>query len=149
MLCVTLGGSQESRRGVGAEALAAVVGGSAPVGYREPVPLYEYRCTSCGKRVTILTLRVSEQVDAVCDRCGKRTLTRLLSRFAMPRSEEARLESMADPGTLSGLDENDPRSMARWMKRMGSELGDELGGDDLDEMVDEIEAGGDDDTELG
>ena len=122
-----------------------------PSAIESTVPLYEYRCTSCKKRVTILTLRASEQVEAVCDRCGQRTLDRLMSRFAMPRSEEARLDSMADPSTLSGLDENDPRSMARWMKRMGGELGDELGGGELDEMVDEIEAGAtgsDDDTEL-
>ena len=56
------------------------------------MPLYEYRCTSCRKRVTILTLRASEKVDAVCDHCGERTLERLMSRFAMGRSEESRLE---------------------------------------------------------
>ena len=108
------------------------------------MPLYEYRCTSCKKRVTILTLRASEAVDAVCDRCGKRTLERLLSRFAMGRSEEARLESLADPANLSGLDENDPASVARWMKRMSSEMGDEVGGgSDIDEMAEEMATGAD------
>lgn len=123
------------------------VGWVLPLRYRRLVPLYEYRCAECKKRVTILTLRVSEQVEAVCDRCGKRTLERLMSRFAMPRSEEARLDAMADPGTLSGLDENDPKSMARWMKRMGRELGDDLGGGELNEMVEEIESGGTGDEE--
>jgi putative FmdB family regulatory protein len=42
------------------------------------MPLYEYRCASCKKRVTILTLRASETVDAVCDTCGARTLERLM-----------------------------------------------------------------------
>jgi putative FmdB family regulatory protein len=107
------------------------------------MPLYEYRCASCKKRVTILTLRASEAVDAVCDRCGKRTLERLMSRFAMGRSEEARLESLADPSNLSGLDENDPASVARWMKRMSSEMGDEVGGgSDIDEMAEEMVTGG-------
>lgn len=106
------------------------------------MPLYEYRCSSCKKRVTILTLRASEEVDAVCDRCGARALERLMSRFAMGRSDEARLESLSDPSNLSGLDESDPASVARWMKRMSSEMGDDVGGgSDIDEMADEMASG--------
>ena len=110
------------------------------------MPIYEYRCDGCGKRVTVLTLRVSETVDPQCDRCGSRELTRLMSRFAMPRSEEARLDALADPDALGGVDENDPRCMARWMRKMGQELGEDVG-DDFDEMVDELEAGADADEE--
>ena len=105
------------------------------------MPLYEYRCTQCKKRVTILTLRASEKVDAVCEHCGG-NLDRLMSRFAMGRSDEARMEALSDPSTLSGLDENDPASMARWMKRMGHEMGDELGDTgDIDQMADEMASG--------
>lgn len=103
------------------------------------VPLYEYRCSACRKRVTVLTLRVGEQVTPTCDRCGSTTLERLMSRFATVRSEDARLESLADPAQLGDLDERDPKSVGRWMKRMGRELGDEIGGDELDEMADEME----------
>ncbi len=111
------------------------------------MPLYEYRCTSCKKRVTLLTLRASEEVDAVCDRCGARSLERLMSRFAMGRSEESRMEALADPSNLSGLDENDPASMARWMKKMGHEMGDEIGdAGDIDAMADEMASGGGDDS---
>ena len=114
------------------------------------MPLYEYRCTSCKKRVTILTLRVSEAVDAVCDRCGARTLERLMSRFAMGRTEESRLDSLADPSNLSGLDENDPASTARWMKRMSREMGDEVGGgSEIDQMAEEMAAGGSADDDDG
>ena len=119
------------------------VGHATALGYTGVVPLYEYRCRKCRKRVTVLTLRVGEEVQPTCDRCGATELERLMSRFAMVRSEEDRLESLADPGNLGDLDESDPKSMARWMKKMGREMGDELGGDDLDAMVDSIEAGGD------
>ena len=37
------------------------------------------------------------------------------------------MESLLDPGMLGGLDENDPRSVERLMKRMGSEFGDDIG----------------------
>jgi len=107
------------------------------------VPLYEYRCTACRKRVTVLTLRVGEKVQPTCDKCGSSALERLMSRFAMPRSEQARLDALSDPSSLGGLDENDPKSVGRWMRRMGGEMGDELGGDELDEMVDGIESGED------
>src|SRR5690606_3136935 len=106
------------------------------------MPIYEYRCRSCRRRVQVLTLRVSEQPDAVCDRCGSRELDRLMSRFAVARSEESRLDALGDPSQLAGLDENDPRSIARWMRKMGKELGDEVAGPKFDEMTDGLEAGG-------
>jgi hypothetical protein len=46
------------------------------------------------------------------------------------------MESLADPSKWGGLDEKDPRSMAKWMKRMGKEMGEEMG-EDVDQMVDE------------
>ena len=106
------------------------------------MPIYEYRCTACRKKVTVLTLRVSEAVDPVCEHCGSRALTRLMSRFALVRSEESRLDDLGDPGSLGDLDENDPKSVARWMRKMGKELGEDAG-EDFDEMVDELEGGGD------
>ncbi len=105
------------------------------------MPIYEYRCRKCGKRFSVLTLRVSETVTPECTKCGSRTADRLMSRFAMPKSEDARLNGLADPSSLGNLDENDPKSVARWMRKMGREMGDDLGGEDFDEMIDEMESG--------
>jgi hypothetical protein len=58
----------------------------------------------------------------------------------MLRSEEARLDNLADPSNLSGLDENDPRSIARWMRKMSAETGEDLG-DEFHEVVDRLESG--------
>src|SRR6266481_3990346 len=112
------------------------------------MPIYEYRCTACRKKVTVLTLRVSEAVDPVCEHCGSRALTRLMSRFALVRSEESRLDGLGDPGSPGGRDENDPKSVARWMRKMGKELGEDAG-EDFDEMVDELEAGDEADEATG
>src|SRR5262245_15373251 len=105
------------------------------------MPIYEYRCGDCRKKVTVLTLRASEAVDPVCEHCGGHNLTRLMSRFAMVRSDDSRLDDLTDSSALDGVDENDPKSMARWMRKMGHELGEDAG-DDFDEMVDELESGG-------
>src|SRR5437660_5536683 len=112
------------------------------------MPIYEYRCGACKRKVTVLTLRASETVEPQCDRCGSRDLTRLMSRFAMVRSEDSRIDDLGDPSSLGGLDENDPKSMARWMRKMGKELGEDVG-DDFDEMVDEMEGDGGEDSDEG
>ena len=105
------------------------------------MPIYEYRCRRCGKRFSVLTLRVSETPVPQCEKCGSRAADRLMSRFAMPKSEEARMESLADPGNLGGLDENDPKSVSRWMRQMGKEMGEDVAGDDFEGMMDEVEGG--------
>ena len=51
------------------------------------------------------------------------------------------MEALADPSNFGDLDENDPQSMARFMKKMGREMGEDLGGD-VDEALDGM--GGDD-----
>ena len=59
-----------------------------------------------------------------------------MSRFASPKSEEARLEAFSDPSKFGDVDENDPQSMARFMKKMGQEMGEDMG-DDFDEALEE------------
>jgi putative FmdB family regulatory protein len=100
------------------------------------MPIYEYRCADCHKKTTVVTLSVRAAVDPVCRHCGGRNMAKLVSRITVRRSEESRLESLADPSSLTGLDENDPKSVARWMKKMGREMGEEAG-EDFDEEVDQ------------
>jgi putative FmdB family regulatory protein len=98
------------------------------------MPLYEYLCLDCKKRSTVLILSLAHQVPAACSHCTSARVERILSRFASPKSEEARLEALADPNNLAGLDENDPQSMTRFMKKMGEEMGEDLG-DGLSEAM--------------
>jgi hypothetical protein len=92
--------------------------------------------------VSILWRSFSEAAagQPVCPHCGGRDLTRLVSKVAVLRSEESRLDDLADPSSLGDLDENDPKSIARWMRKMSRETGEELG-DELNEVVDRLEAG--------
>jgi len=104
------------------------------------MPLYEYLCLDCKKRSTILVLSQANQAPTACSHCASARVERILSRFASPKSEEARLGAMMDPSNLAGLDENDPQSMARFMKTMGEEMGEDLG-DDLSEAMESDEPG--------
>ncbi len=105
------------------------------------MPIYEYRCADCRKKFEVLVLRAEEKSSLRCPHCNSTTMKRLISRFTSIKSEEARLESLTDPSNLSGLDENDPASMARWLKRMGGELGEDVSKDEIDQMADEIASG--------
>ncbi len=116
------------------------------------MPIYEYRCLKCGRKSTFITLSVKAAVEPVCRKCGSREVEKLVSRVSVARSEESRLESLADPSKLSGVDEKDPKSLARWMKGMGKEMGDEMGGDldeSIDEAMDQSEESGPDSDEGG
>ncbi|MFZ2958709.1 MAG: hypothetical protein WA705_17610 [Candidatus Ozemobacteraceae bacterium] len=50
---------------------------------------------------------------------------------------------MADPSMLSGIDENDPRSIAKWAKKMAKEMGEDMG-DEIEAMAEEELAKGSD-----
>jgi putative FmdB family regulatory protein len=100
------------------------------------MPIYEYQCNNCGKVSEFLIIKTDEAFIPQCKRCKSKKMTRVLSRARVIRSEESRMESLADPSKWGGFDENDPKSMAKWMKRMGKEMGEEIG-EDVDKMVDE------------
>lgn len=116
------------------------------------MPIYEYLCRACGKGSSILILNLRHPPPVGCRHCGSSQLDRLLSRFAAPKSEDARLESLADPSHLGGVDERDPQSVARFMKKMGEEMGEDVG-DDVEAMMEQAgdsgNMGGDEDTTAG
>jgi putative FmdB family regulatory protein len=116
------------------------------------MPIYEYRCQNCGKKTEVITFRVSEEVIPTCRHCGSEAMGRLMSRVRVRLSEETRMERLADPSRLGGLDENDPKSMAKWMKAMTHEMGEDFEGEDVDAMLEEAmeeEAGGKAGPEMG
>jgi len=107
------------------------------------MPIYEYQCDACRKRTTLFIRSISNPEPARCQHCGSDRLTRLMSRIATPKSEEARLESLADPSSLGDLDESDPKSMARFMKKMAGETGEDFDEGMLEELDQADEGTGD------
>jgi len=105
------------------------------------MPIYEFRCLDCKRKTTSVVLSRARIGEVRCRHCGGANLERLVSRFATPKSEDARLDSLADPTSMGDVDENDPASVARWMKRMGREMGEDFG-DELDQAMEEELAGG-------
>ena len=108
------------------------------------MPIYEYRCADCRHRVSLLyqTFSAAAAASPACPHCGSTHLSRLVSRVFQLKSEDAQLEDMADPSAFGDVDENDPKSVARWARKLGQQMGEDLG-DDWGDMVDRLEAGED------
>jgi hypothetical protein len=80
---------------------------------------------------------VSAELSPRCEHCGGDGLRRLFSRVAVLRGEDG---MGFDEGSLSGVDENDPRSMARWVRKMSKEMGEPLDAE-MEGQLEEMEAG--------
>ncbi|MGD8455437.1 MAG: zinc ribbon domain-containing protein [Anaerolineales bacterium] len=104
------------------------------------MPNYSYQCLDCQKPfMTFLTYREYGKKAVKCPHCKGKNVTRRLSRVRFTRSEESRLDSLADPSQLAGI-EDDPKAMGKLLRKMGNELGEEAP-PEFDEVVGRLEAG--------
>ena len=105
------------------------------------MPIYEYKCHDCRRRVSRFFRSFADaEGQPSCPHCGGTDLVRLISQVAVIRSEDSRLDNLADPSMLDGLDEDDPKSMARWMRKMSAESGEEMP-PEFDEVMDRLDSG--------
>jgi putative FmdB family regulatory protein len=103
---------------------------------------YDYRCKDCRTTFTV-TVESYDSVDstqAACPKCGSTNLSRLIKRVRYLMGDEARLERLSDPSQLANIDEDDPRGMARMMREMANEVGEEAG-PEFHEAIDRLESG--------
>lgn len=101
------------------------------------MPIYEFRCAKCGKRTSVFVRSVSSSISAACKHCGSTELTRVISRVAVHRGDEG---TGFDESSLADIDENDPRSMAKWVRKMSTEMGEPLDAD-MQSQLERMEAG--------
>jgi putative FmdB family regulatory protein len=105
------------------------------------MPTYDYVCAVCQKRVSIFQTYADYGVKpVVCPICQGKRLKRLINKVRIAKSEDRRLEDMSDPSFLGDVDENDPKSIARAMKKMGQELGEDLP-PEFNEITGRLESG--------
>ena len=103
------------------------------------MPIYEFRCNGCRRRVSVFTRSPTASLRPTCEHCGSSSLTRLFSRVAVLRAGDGAGEGF-DESSLAGVDENDPRSIARWVRKMNSEMGEPLDAE-MESDLERLEAG--------
>jgi putative FmdB family regulatory protein len=105
------------------------------------MPTYDYICNSCHQRFDIFMTYSEYGVKPVhCIHCSSSDVKRRPPRVRMLKSEESRMEGMADE--FSGMEglEDDPKALGRAMRKMGREMGEDLP-PEFDDVVDRLEAG--------
>jgi putative FmdB family regulatory protein len=95
------------------------------------LPIYEYRCNACRKRTSAFVRTVSSPAAPTCEHCGSADVERLFSRVAVLRGQDGL--DMAE-SSLGDVDENDPRSVARWVRKMSRDMGEPLDADMQSEL---------------
>ena len=104
------------------------------------MPSYEFRCLDCKQRFEVyLSYEEYSRQEIHCTNCNSLSVQRQIGRIRIAQSEESRLEKMADPANLAGL-EDDPKALAKMMRQMGSEMGEDMG-PEYDEVLDRLEFG--------
>jgi hypothetical protein len=75
-----------------------------------------------------------------CAHCGSKDVRRRMTKVRIARSDDSRLESMANdfPG-MEGL-EDDPKSLGKVMRKLSRETGENLP-PEFNEVVDRLESG--------
>jgi putative FmdB family regulatory protein len=121
------------------------------------MPVYEFYCSDCHAIFSFLSRRVNTARRPPCPRCGHPELDRQVSRFAISRNrpepnadglpagmDEVKMEQamMALAGEMEGMDENDPKTMAGFMRRFTEMTGMSLG-EEARETMRRLEAGED------
>ena len=88
------------------------------------MPIYEYVCSKCHSRFSILVRTVNGSIDTTCTRCGSAETSRAVSTFSYHKSQNTIHEESGEPSILSGSDYyKDPRNIGRWTEKKFEDMG--------------------------
>ena len=104
------------------------------------MPIYEYYCGTCNTIYQFLIRGERKTEDLQCPKCDKKNLERVMSQFSTTSSKSRSDDEMASD--MADIDENDPRSMARAVRKMADEMGEDLG-PELEHALGRLESGED------
>lgn len=96
------------------------------------MPIFEFSCAGCGRKSSHLVGMTQDSTALACPYCGSTDLRKLVSRFARYRSEDERIDEMADRLEAIGEPES-PSAMREMVKEMGKAM-DEDSSDEIEEM---------------
>ena len=105
------------------------------------MPTYDFICNNCNQRFDVfMTFSEYGKKPVLCPHCNSKNVRRRMTKVRIAKSEESRMDGMADE--FSGFDglEDDPKAMGQMMRKMGKEMGEELP-PEFDEVVDRLESG--------
>jgi putative FmdB family regulatory protein len=129
------------------------------------MPIYEFACPKCRVIFSFLSKKTNPEHSPTCPKCGNKSLSKQMSRFAMPRGlkepaaktetegDEPPMPDMDDPRVMRAmsemerdmehLDENNPKHMAHMMRKMKDIMPPGIMPKEMDVAIKRLEAGED------
>lgn len=97
------------------------------------MPIFEYRCSSCKTKFSTLVGMTADGAEPpACPNCGSGEASKLVSRVARYRTEDQRIDEIAD--RLETMGEPDsPAEMRSMVRDMGKAMDDDMA-DEMEEM---------------
>ena len=105
------------------------------------MPIFEFVCNDCIKKFSLLVGMTSEPDELICPHCSSSNIEKLVSRFRKGRSEDDRMDEIADRLEIMGEPES-PSEMREMVREMGRAMDDDLS-DEMEEMFESDMAGED------
>lgn len=105
------------------------------------MPTYDFICNNCNQHFDVfMSFAEYGKKPVTCAHCNSKNVRRRMTKVRIAKSDDSRMDSMADD--FSGFEgmENDPQAMGRMMRKMGKEMGEDLP-PEFDEVVDRLESG--------
>jgi len=91
------------------------------------MPIYEFICQNCHKRLSFLVRDISAPFVPKCSSCGDTNLSRVISNFAYHKPLKTVWEESGEPTVHTGDDYyKDPRNIGRWVEKKLHDKGHEL-----------------------
>ena len=91
------------------------------------MPIYEFVCQNCRRRLSLLIRDTSGPIVPKCLSCGSTNLSRIISGFAYHKSMKTVWEDSGEPTMHPGDDYyGDPRNIGRWAERKFQDMGQEM-----------------------
>lgn len=106
------------------------------------MPIYQYDCSSCRKRVDVFFRSISKVTEPTCPECGGHDLKRVMSKVMRARSDADRIDGIDINQELGRLDSTGVGDFARWSKDLGRRYDGALGSD-FGSLAAKAEAGDD------
>ncbi len=106
------------------------------------MPIYEFRCSPCGKFTNYFTRKIDTNVNPACEHCGSASTSRMMSKFGRTYSRTDIIEKYGDPSEGGGGPDayRDPRQIGTWVEKRFEEYGMDLP-DGAREMIDAAREG--------
>lgn len=105
------------------------------------MPTYDFICNNCDQPFNVfLTFTEYGKKKVSCTHCKSKNVRRRMTKVRIAKSDDSRMDAMAND--FSGFEgmEDDPKEMGRMMRKMGKEMGEELP-PEFNEVVDRLESG--------